>query len=144
MKKHTLIICIALVLLQSNIFAEDTISENEKNFIKGNIAEKITAVQEAASSKDTALAIKAIDFVIENQDKIKDDRDLAALAVTSVLTYPLDVYKNDKDKTVQKLSSIFYHFSDKNVRITVLDKLESFSLEESNLNTIVFINSFIS
>ncbi|MCR5612811.1 hypothetical protein [Treponema sp.] len=123
-------------------------SQNEKNnpeikFIKGNISDKISSVKDADKEYSSKLSVKAVDFVLENMDILKDDRDLAGLAITAVFAFPESEFNADKQLTVNKFGSIFYGFADKNVRISVLDKMISLSKNSAEPEIIAFVNTYL-
>ena len=76
------------------LFAQESAapSQAQIKFVKGNVSDKIAAVK---SSGEGALAKKAVDFVVENAPLLKDDRDLAGLAVAGILSYPAEEYKKN-------------------------------------------------
>lgn len=132
-----LLSCFALV----SVYADN--SELKIRFIKGNIADKTAVVREAGGTSDSFLAVDALDFIIQNQEILKDDRDLSALAVATILSYPADEYSKAKAFTVQKFDSVFNNFSDNNVKISILDKMESLNAENTDTNSIKFINTYL-
>lgn len=107
-------------------------ADNEKliKFIKGNISEKTSAVREASGSESILLALKAIDFSLENKDILGNDRELEGLAVAAVLSISPDYIKNanDSQKTiiVSQFINLFNKFSASNtVAIATLTKYSS-------------------
>ena len=85
MKKSIFILALAFVF---NLYAET--SDFEKSFIKGNIQDKTRAVKEASDEDGDRLAKKGIDFILENKEIARSDRDFSALAVASLFKLPKD------------------------------------------------------
>ena len=107
-------------------------ADNEKliKFIKGNISEKTSAVREASGSESILLALKAIDFSLENKDILGNDRELEGLAVAAILSISPDYIKNANDSQksiiVSQFISLFNKFSASNtVAIATLTKYTS-------------------
>ncbi len=115
-------------------------SQAQIQFVKGNISDKITAVK---SSGDGSLAKKAVDFVIENSGLLKNDRDLAALAVAGILSYPIDIYQNDPAATYKDFSAVFYGLDDMNVKVSVLDKICALYERQAYTDWTAFVNGFL-
>ena len=111
----------------SMLFAQNA-SDGLKKFIKGNISDKTQAVKESTGSEASLLSTRGIDFVVTNQPLLKDDRELSALAVASILALPkeADALRQIPDLN-KSLIDIFNMFSDSTVRISVLDKLAEIS-----------------
>ena len=107
-------------------------ADNEKliKFIKGNISEKTSAVREASGSESILLALKAIDFSLENKDILGNDRELEGLAVAAILSISPDYIKNANDSQksiiVSQFINLFNKFSTSNtVAIATLTKYSS-------------------
>lgn len=141
MKKTVLTISI-LFSIFSFLYAEVN-SNSEIKFIKGNISDKIASVKDAEKEVSEKLSVKAVDFVLDNMDLLKDDRELSGLAVAAIMTFPETVFTEKPEETITKFSSIFYNFTDKNVRISVIEKLSAFSQKDSNNEVIRFLNTFL-
>ena len=109
-------------------------------FVKGNISDKISAVK---TSGDGGLAKKAVDFVIENSEVLKNDRDLAALAVAGILSYPADVYQKDPAAAYQDFTKVFYGIDDMNVKVSVLDKISALYELRAAPDWTAFVNGFL-
>lgn len=107
-------------------FAEDLSKvQPEVQFVKGNISDKIAAVKRSATTDESSLAVKALDFIIENESVLKQDREASSLAVAAVLSWPQEYYSKDPELTLRKFNRIFYVFEDKTVKISVFEKLAS-------------------
>lgn len=139
---------ISLFLLSSILLANVSGQEYKKKFIKGNITDKTAAVREASGQEGIWLSQKAIDFVLENNDIIGNDRDMDGLAVAAVLSLPNDyVYglsETEKTKVLEKFIELFEKFSRSNtVQIAVQSKVLSL---KDNINTSPFtevLNKFL-
>lgn len=125
MKKSILSITL---LLAAACYAQETISPAQKKFIKGSISDKTAAVKEASGS-ELQLAETGLDFVLAYQPYLGNDRDLAALAVASILALPKpdNADKDYIERVSTKLVSLFNLTSDETVRITILDRLAPFA-----------------
>ena len=62
----------------------------QNKFIKGNIADKTTAVMDASDKERLWLTNEAIQFVIKNAEYLGEDRDLEGLALAAILSLPND------------------------------------------------------
>ena len=115
-------------------------SQAQIQFVKGNISDKITALK---SSGDGSRAKKAVEFVIENSGLLKNDRDLAALAVAGILSYPIDIYQNEPAATYKDFSAVFYGLDDMNVKVSVLDKICALYERQAYTDWTAFVNGFL-
>lgn len=143
MKKFALLFTFtaAAAIFPAFLFCEDLSSvAPEIQFVKGNMADKIAAVQR---SPDSALAKNAIDFVIENAALLKNDRELVGLAVAGVLSYPVGDYKAHKKDVLDKFSAIFYGLDDETVRLSIMDKVSALYAEENFTDLTAFVNGFL-
>ncbi len=143
MKKYFILSAI-LVFAFAPVFADQKLSSQspQVQFIKGNISDKIAAVKRSAET-DPALAVKAIDFVIENESILTGDRDLSSLAVAAVLSYPASEYEASKEDVLKKFSTIFNAIDDKNVKISILDKISSLYEQEEFIQSVSFVNTYL-
>lgn len=125
------------------LFAQDNqaLTQAQIKFVKGNLSDKIAAVK---SSGEGVLAKKAVDFVVENAILLKDDRDLAGLAVAGILSYPADEYKKNPKQALQDFSDVFYGVDDMNVRVSVLDKISALYEKEAFTDWTAFVNGYLS
>ena len=125
------------------LFAQNA-DDGLKKFIKGNISDKTQAVKESTGSEAGLLSTRGIDFVVTKQPVLKDDRELSALAVASILALPkeADALRQIPDLN-KSLIDIFNMFNDSTVRISVLDKLAE--IYDSNDNSaVVLMNDYLS
>lgn len=141
MKKNLFILF--CILINTYFFALEG-TENQIKFIKGNLIDKTTAVRQSSGKEGEILSLKAIDFCLENKDLLKDDRELAALAVAGVLSLPNSSFNNtnDSDLLYNKFFELFNSFSDDTVKIAVLNKLSSVDISNEKFTSM--LNNFIS
>ena len=112
------------------LFAQNADNEKLIKFIKGNISEKTSAVREASGAESILLALKAIDFSLENKDLLGNDRELEGLAVAAILSISPDYIKNANDSQksiiVSQFINLFNKFFESNtVAIATLTKYSS-------------------
>ncbi len=142
--KKILTIIFTITVLAACLTAQDYI----KQFIKGNISDKTTAVREASGQDGIWLSLKAIEFVLENNSIVGTDRDMDGLAVASVLSLPNDyIYglsENDRAKVMNQFIELFEKFNRSNtVQIAVQSKVLSL---KDHINTVPFtdvLNNFM-
>ena len=125
-------IAFLFILFSQVFFLFSQNADNEKliKFIKGNISEKTSAVREASGAESILLALKAIDFSLENKDLLGNDRELEGLAVAAILSISPDYIKNANDSQksiiVSQFINLFNKFSTSNtVAIATLTKYSS-------------------
>lgn len=119
-----------IFLFASDIFAKE-ISGAEKKFIRGNIKEKIEAVEEADKESALKMGTKGLDYALSNVDALGSDSELSSLAEASMLTLVknggIESLDDEKSKPVSdKVLKIFSKFDDENVKITAVDCLSRF------------------
>lgn len=110
-------------------------------FAKGNIAEKTAAVK--CAGENSSLAKTALDFVIDNAEILKNDRDFAGLAVAAVLSFPVDEYKNSPTEVVERFSKVILALDDANVKISVFEKLAAFYNEQEHGGSVKLVNEYL-
>ena len=143
MKKQFALLFVSIILLGS-VSAQ----EYKKQFIKGNISDKTTAVREASGQEGIWLSLKAIDFVLENKEITGTDRDMDALAVAAVLSLPNDyvsgLTESEKNQVMNKFIDLFEKFNRSNtVQIAVQSKVLAL---KDHINTDAFtdvLNKFL-
>ncbi len=147
MKKIAL--CILSFGLFSSLFSESAsqpISAARRKFIKGSIVDKTAAVKEAAGS-EPSLAESGLDFVIENQALLGNDRDIAALATASVLALPKTVPEGVSapaeyaERLCEKLVQVFTQTADQTVAIAIIDKLVPFAAVSQTATVVTVLNT---
>lgn len=125
-------IAFLLIIFSHVLFLCAQNPDNEKliKFIKGNISEKTSAVREASGAESILLALKAIDFSLENKELLGNDRELEGLAVAAILSISPDYIKNANDSQksiiVSQFINLFNKFFESNtVAIATLTKYSS-------------------
>ena len=142
--KKIITIIFTITVLAACLTAQDY----KKQFIKGNISDKTTAVREASGQDGIWLSLKAIEFVLENNSIVGTDRDMDGLAVAAVLSLPNDyIYglsENDRAKVMNQFIELFEKFNRSNtVQIAVQSKVLSL---KDHINTVPFtdvLNKFM-
>lgn len=114
----------------------------QKMFLKGNISDKITAVKEASGEEAYWLSRKSIEFISENKDILKSDRDFEGLVIATILSLPIEYVEAmsdiDKKTFISILLDIYENFSSSNnVLISIHSKILHL---ESVLDTTSFKN----
>lgn len=130
------------------LFAQNADNEKLIKFIKGNISEKTSAVREASGAESILLALKAIDFSLENKDLLGNDRELEGLAVAAILSISPDYIKNANDSQksiiVSQFINLFNKFSTSNtVAIATLTKYSSLYEYLQDRQFVETLNSFL-
>ena len=125
-------IAFLLIIFSHILFLCAQNPDNEKliKFIKGNISEKTSAVREASGAESILLALKAIDFSLENKELLGNDREIEGLAVAAILSISPDYIKNANDSQksiiVSQFINLFNKFFESNtVAIATLTKYSS-------------------
>lgn len=107
-------------------------SNNQKRFVGGNLKDKTTSVKEASEAEVVDLSKAAVEFSINYKDIMGDDRELSALAVAGIIAIPQSYIEEAPDSEKKLLSEKFLQvykiFDDNTVKITVLNKISSCSL----------------
>ena len=121
-------------------------SKNLKQFIRGNIQDKISSIRNASQEENVSISLMALDFCLQNKAVLEDDRDLDALCLLSLLSLPYNytdsLSQDEKAEFSEKILEIFNSFSDENVRIAVLNKISSGKLDSPSF--VELLNSFLS
>ena len=124
MKRNVLFLILSVFFVK-NMFSES--SGNIRNFVKGNLSEKTSAVKAATKDDVEELSKRAIDFAIENKEILGEDRELAALAVSGILAVPQssveELSDSEKAKLSDELLNLYNLFNDETVKIAVLNKI---------------------
>lgn len=128
-----------------NYYSFSDVSQNKKNFIRGNISDKTSAVLKASGTDKPELAIAAIDFAVTYKSVLGEDKDLSALAVAGILSLPSDyVEKSDsaeREKISEYFMKIYNLYNDDTVKIAVLDRLSKLNI--SNTELAAMLNDYI-
>lgn len=137
-------IFISVLFLYSFCFSQS--SKNLKQFIRGNIQDKISSIRNASQEENVSISLMALDFCLQNKAVLEDDRDLDVLCLLSLLSLPYNytdsLSQDEKAEFSEKILEIFNSFSDENVRIAVLNKISSGKLDSPSF--VELLNSFLS
>ena len=137
-------IFISVLFLYNFCFSQS--SKNLKQFIRGNIQDKISSIRNASQEENVSISLMALDFCLQNKAVLEDDRDLDALCLLSLLSLPYNytdsLSQDEKAEFSEKILEIFNSFSDENVRIAVLNKISSGKLDSPSF--VELLNSFLS
>lgn len=152
--KRNLKVLAFFLLVNCEIFSQT--SDFKLKFVKGNISEKTSALQQSSADEAVWLFNNAIDFVLDYSDVLQSDRETDALTVAAVLSIPQNYLQtlSDEEKTefLKKIENIFKNFPKSNtIQIAVVNKINSFALysKENFQNTSDFLsfcellNSFV-
>ena len=144
MKNAALIIFFVISLMGNNYVFSD-VSQNKKNFIRGNIADKTSAVLKASGADKPELSLAAIDFAVTYKSVLGDDKDLSALAVAGILSLPSDYVEKADSEEKAKISEYFMEiynlYTDDTVKIAVLDRLSKLNISNAELSAM--LNDYI-
>lgn len=139
----------SFLLIFYSIFAifSAEVSESEKRFIRGNIAEKIEAVYMAEKQDAYNLGIRGIDYSLDYAETLGADSELSSLVSASVLTLTKKAdLKGLDDLTSQqlakKLINVFNIFYDENVKIQTIECLTEIQNPRWN-GTTDMLNSYL-
>ena len=137
-------IFISVLFLYNFCFSQS--SKNLKQFIRGNIQDKISSIRNDSQEENVSISLMALDFCLQNKAVLEDDRDLDALCLLSLLSLPYNytdsLSQDEKAEFSEKILEIFNSFSDENVRIAVLNKISSGKLDSPSF--VELLNSFLS
>ena len=129
MKKNILFLILS-VFCAKIMFSEGT--ENIKNFVRGNLSEKTSAVKAATKDEVEELSKRAIDFAVENKEILGEDRELAALAVSGILAVPQnfadEFSETEKASLADEFLNLYNIFDDETVKIAVLTKISKLDI----------------
>ena len=137
-------IFISVLFLYSFCFSQS--SKNLKQFIRGNIQDKISSIRNASQEENVSISLMALDFFFFFKAVLEDDRVFDALCLLSLLSLPYNytdsLSQDEKAEFSEKILEIFNSFSDENVRIAVLNKISSGKLDSPSF--VELLNSFLS
>lgn len=130
------------------VFAQNQNNENLIKFIKGNISDKTAAVREASGSQAIFLAMKAIDFSLENKEILGQDRELEGLVIAAVFSVSPDYIKDaneaQKKIIVSQFIKLFSKFQTSNtVAIATLTKYNALYEYLQDGEFVETLNSFL-
>lgn len=117
-------------------------------FLKGNITEKTAAVREGSGQDGKWLTEEAMSFILKNKEYLENDRDLAALAVATVLSitpdYILPLNSNEKENLINNLIKVFNAYSESNnVQIAVISKIVSLDKYLPTASFLAILNNYL-
>jgi len=142
-KKNAAAVFAAFILW--NAQSEAPVSQNKRNFIRGSIADKTSAVVKASGEEKTELSLAAMDFAAAYKRALGDDRELSALAVAGVLSLSFDYVKKtdaaSRASIADTLLKLYTLYDDDTVKIAVLDKLAK--LDIPNIELAALLNDYI-
>lgn len=144
--KKSVKICFILSLLSLCVpLFSQSLTENQKKFITGNLADKTSAVRKSSGLEAKDLSESALDFIISYAPLLGPDRELSALAIASALTVPKDGGgdKEYAERISAKLAKVFELCDDSTIRIAVIEKLSNLSALASSKETAALLNSFL-
>ena len=105
-------IFISVLFLYSFCFSQS--SKNLKQFIRGNIQDKISSIRNASQEENVSISLMALDFCLQNKAVLEDDRDLDALCLLSLLSLPYNytdsLSQDEKAEFSEKILEIFNSF----------------------------------
>lgn len=145
--KKSFCLFFVFVLFSSVSFVFADASVAEKKFIRGNIKEKIEAVQQSDEKNALKIGIKGIDYALENIDTLGSDSELSSLAEASLLALMKkggieNLDDDDSEKLAKKIFDVFNEFYDENVKISAVDCL--LNLKNANKNgTTDILNKYL-
>lgn len=118
-----------------------------KDFIKGNITDKTSAVREANGEEGIWLSTKALEFALENKQYIGTDRDLDGLVISAILSIPADYFSKSPQQAailMKYFIDIFKDFNDSStVQIAVLQKITAIKDKTDIKNFTAILNEYI-
>ena len=118
-----------------------------KDFIKGNITDKTSAVREANGEEGIWLSTKALEFALENKQYIGTDRDLDGLVISAILSIPADYFSKAPQQAAVLMKyfiEIFKGFNDSStVQIAVLQKIAAIKDKTDIKNFTAILNEYI-
>ena len=118
-----------------------------KDFIKGNITDKTSAVREANGEEGIWLSTKALEFALENKQYIGTDRDLDGLVISAILSIPADYFSKSPQQAailMKYFIDIFKGFNDSStVQIAVLQKITAIKDKTDIKNFTAILNEYI-
>ena len=118
-----------------------------KDFIKGNITDKTSAVREANGEEGLWLSTKALEFALENKQYIGTDRDLDGLVISAILSIPADYFSKYPQQAailMKYFIDIFKGFNDSStVQIAVLQKITAIKDKTDIKNFTAILNEYI-
>ncbi|SFI55447.1 hypothetical protein SAMN04487775_102348 [Treponema bryantii] len=142
--KKSLIVFILTIFAVASAAAQTS----KIKFIKGNIADKTSAVREAEAGEAEWISDQAVAFCLENKQLLGNDRELDGLAVAAILSYSPDTVKRYSDSQKQKLTdnfiSLFTEFNKSStVQIAVISRITALKDSVATASFTALFNSYL-
>lgn len=117
-----------LIFLLASFFVFSDADVLEKKFIRGNIKEKIEAVQDSDEKNGFLMGTKGINYALSNVDSLGSDSELSSLAEISMLVLMEkggieNLGENESKELSSEVLEVFKKFDDEKVEVTAIDLL---------------------
>ncbi len=145
MKNSFRILTAILIFLSVNfnLSAQNQVSVYQMLFTKGNIAQKIQAVDFAGKDNNYVFLSDCLDFCIQSNSLIGPDADIDNLTINVLKNFNNSaslMELNDVKLVCKKIQSCFKNFSSDNVKIACLNRFAVFN----NPENVKFVNDYVS
>lgn len=145
MKNSFRILTAILIFLSVNfnLSAQNQVSVYQMLFTKGNIAQKIQAVDFAGKDNNYVFLSDCLDFCIQSNSLIGPDADIDNLTINVLKNFNNSaslMELNDVKLVCKKIQSCFKNFSSDHVKIACLNRFAVFNHPEN----VKFVNDYVS
>lgn len=145
MKNSFRILTAILIFLSVNfnLSAQNQVSVYQMLFTKGNIAQKIQAVDFAGKDNNYVFLSDCLDFCIQSNSLIGPDADIDNLTINVLKNFNNTaslMELNDVKLVCKKIQSCFKNFSSDHVKIACLNRFAVFN----NPENVKFVNDYVS
>ncbi len=145
MKNSFRILTVILIFLSVNfnLSAQNQVSVYQMLFTKGNIAQKIQAVDFAGKDNNYVFLSDCLDFCIQSNSLIGPDADIDNLTINVLKNFNNTaslMELNDVKLVCKKIQSCFNNFSSDHVKIACLNRFAVFD----NPENVKFVNDYVS
>lgn len=145
MKNSFRILTAILIFLSVNfnLSAQNQVSVYQMLFTKGNIAQKIQAVDFAGKDNNYVFLSDCLDFCIQSNSLIGPDADIDNLTINVLKNFNNSaslMELNDVKLVCKKIQSCFNNFSSDHVKIACLNRFAVFN----NPENVKFVNDYVS
>lgn len=145
MKNSFRILTAILIFLSVNfnLSAQNQVSVYQMLFTKGNIAQKIQAVDFAGKDNNYVFLSDCLDFCIQSNSLIGPDADIDNLTINVLKNFNNTaslMELNDVKLVCKKIQSCFNNFSSDHVKIACLNRFAVFD----NPENVKFVNDYVS
>lgn len=145
MKNSFRILTAILIFLSVNfnLSAQNQVSVYQMLFTKGNIAQKIQAVDFAGKDNNYVFLSDCLDFCIQSNSLIGPDADIDNLTINVLKNFNNSaslMELNDVKLVSKKIQSCFNNFSSDHVKIACLNRFAVFN----NPENVKFVNDYVS